>query len=259
MARICPACRAIPSEADRYCRACGRPLSDDAPKDLDAEASGARSPDLSAESPSPHRSGPGRAVLLLAIVAVLSAATGVLVGLGVWPADTTESAQPARVSSTAAASKSANAEQSELSQVAALVKLSARARNEVVGAVQAAGSCDMKPARGVGILEKAIAERKSAIGQIGKLSTAGIPGGQPMIDDLETSLRQSSKADEGFIGWMKDMASSGSCPVDPATDTSYQNGYRASKAASTAKAQFLKLWNPLARQFDQPVFTVNKI
>jgi hypothetical protein len=199
---------------------------------------------------------------VLAVVAVVSSAAGVVIGLRVWPAATATTAQPGQArpeSEVAVPSKSAGAEQSELRQVAALVDVSAKARNGVVDAVQAVGACTMKPGRGVAALKKAISERRSATGQLEALSVADVPGGQQMLADLESSLRQSSRADEGFIGWMRDMAGSGTCPIDTATDTSYQAGYRASKAANTAKAQFLQLWNPLAREFGQPVFTTSEI
>ena len=117
----------------------------------------------------------------------------------------------------------------------------------------------MKPVRGISIMKQAISERQVAINRAGRLPTATIPDGQPLLRDLLRALRQSSTADRSFIGWMQDIADSGSCPISTATDSSYQAGYRASKRATTAKKQFVKMWNPLARKFGQPIYTSNGI
>ena len=117
----------------------------------------------------------------------------------------------------------------------------------------------MKPAQGISILRSAIAARQEAIGEVEKLSSHVIPDGKSMLSDLLQALRQSSTADNRFIGWMHDIAGSGTCPIHTATDGSYQAGYQASKRALAAKRQFVRLWNPVAQEFGQPTFRANSI
>jgi len=78
----------------------------------------------------------------------------------------------------------------------------------------------MKPARGVTILEDAIAERQAAEDRAGGLSRLAIPNGESLLAYLVLALQQSSAADHGFIGWIRDIANNGSCPINTATDSS---------------------------------------
>ena len=80
-----------------------------------------------------------------------------------------------------------------------------------------------------------------------------------LLADFKQVLRQSIRADQGFIGWMRDIQNSGTCPVNPTTDASYQAGLQASRQANGAKRSFLGRWNPLARQFGQPRYTASQI
>jgi hypothetical protein len=140
-----------------------------------------------------------------------------------------------------------------------VVEQSARARSAIDKAVMQVGGCHMKPAQGISILHHAITRRQEAIDDAEKLPTRAIPDGQSVLNDLLQALRQSSTADNGFIGWMQDIADSGTCPINTSTDRFYQVGYQASKRATAAKQEFVQLWNPLAWEFGQPKFTANSI
>ena len=150
-------------------------------------------------------------------------------------------------------------ELSEVGRLAPVVKQSALARAAITPAVNEVGSCRMKPAQGISIMRGAISRRQAATALAGEIPVNAIPDGPSLRSDLLQVLQQSSVADQGFIGWMRDISDSGTCPVNTATDHAYQAGYRASQRAITVKSRFLKLWNPLAREFQQQTFTVNGI
>jgi hypothetical protein len=192
----------------------------------------------------------------LIVIALVSGGAGVYVGLlGHRPA----SAEPDSAASQLPPPRPRAAELAELRQITPVVEQSARARRAIDKAVMQVGGCHMKPAQGISILHSAITRRQEAIHAAEKLSIRAIPDGQSMLNDLLQALQQSSTADSGFIGWMQDIAGSGTCPINTANDRPYQAGYQASKRATAAKQQFVQLWNPLAREFGQPKFTANNI
>jgi hypothetical protein len=48
---------------------------------------------------------------------------------------------------------------------------------------------------------------------------------------------------------------SNTCPASTVADAAYDAGLQISKRAQQAKADFLALWNPTARQSGQPAFS----
>jgi hypothetical protein len=250
--RICHSCGTVPAAGDRYCTICGSHLNH-------AGLPGSDLPTDSPPAPSPRTGSSSRrrrAVTALVVIALVSGGAGVYVGL--------PSHRPAPVRTSSAPSRSASpqpraAELAELRQITPAIRKSAQARSAIDKAVNGVGGCHMKPAQGISILHGAITSRQEAIDEAEKLSAHAIPDGQSMLSDLLQALRQSSTADNRFIGWMQDIADSGTCPINTATDRSYQAGYRASKRALAAKQEFVQLWDPLAREFSQPTFAANSI
>jgi hypothetical protein len=150
-------------------------------------------------------------------------------------------------------------EQSQVAQVTPQIRRSVSARATVVTATQGVAACRMAPGQGISRMNQAISERRAVITRLGTLSVAAVPNGQRLLADFKQVLRQSIRADQGFIGWMRDIQNSGSCPVNTTADASYRAGLRASRQASSAKLSFLGLWNPLARRFGQPRYTASQI
>jgi hypothetical protein len=150
-------------------------------------------------------------------------------------------------------------EQTQVAQVTPQIRQSVSARSTVVTAAQGVGACTMAPSRGISLMNQAVSERRAVITRLGTLSVTAVQGGQQLLADFKQVLRQSIRADQGFIGWMKDIQNSGTCPVNTTTDASYQAGLHASRQANSAKRSFLGLWNPLASQFGQPRYTASQI
>ena len=150
-------------------------------------------------------------------------------------------------------------EQSQVAQVTPQVRQSVSARGTVVRATQGVGACRMAPDKGISLMNQAISERRAVITRLGTLSVTAVPNGQRLLADFKQVLRQSIRADQGFMGWMRDIQNSGTCPVNTTADASYRAGLRASRQANSAKHSFLGLWNPLARRFGQPRYTASQI
>ena len=150
-------------------------------------------------------------------------------------------------------------ERAQLAQVTPQIRQSASARSTVVTATQGVGACAMAPSKGIRLMNQAINERRAVITRLGTLPVTAVPGGQQLLADFKRVLRQSIRADRGFIGWMQDIQNSGTCPVNTTTNSSYQAGVRASRQANSAKHSFLGRWNPLASRFGQPRYRASHI
>jgi hypothetical protein len=272
MGRECPSCGREAAPQARFCTACGRSLG---------ATSASANADLLAETdyfpvPAPDRPGPrergawSRAIVILAVLALVSGSAGAYVGIrSYWHGSGgsgqagSASSQVGLAGSTTAASEASSApsaaERAQLRRLTPLIRRSARARVAVAAAVAQAGRCRLKPTRAIGTLRHAITERRAAIRQARRLPTNAIGNGPALVSYLVQALQQSSAADRGFIGWLQDMTGRHSCPVSTAKNHSYQEALLASGRATEAKASFLQLWNPLARESGQPVFTAGRI
>ena len=150
-------------------------------------------------------------------------------------------------------------EQTQVAQVTPQIRQSVSARATVVRATRGVGACRMAAGKGISQMNRAISERRAVITRLGTLPVTAVPNGQRLLADFKQVLRQSIRADQGFIGWMRDIQNSGTCPVNTTADAFYRAGLRASRQANSAKHSFLGLWNPLARRFGQPTFTAPQI
>jgi hypothetical protein len=172
------------------------------------------------------------------------------------------SAQPSSSppsSSPPSSSPGTGTEQAQLARVTPQIRRSVSARSTVVTATQGVVACTMAPSKGISLMNQAISERRAVITRLGTLSVTAVRGGPQLLADFKQVLRQSIHADPDFIGWMQNAKNSGTCPVNPTSDASYQAGLQASLQANSAKLRFLDRWNPLAIRFGQPRYTASQI
>ena len=162
-------------------------------------------------------------------------------------------------SSRPSSSPGTGTERAQLAQVTPQIRRSASARSTVVTATRGVGACTMAPSKGIGLMNQAISERRAVITRLRTLSVTAVPSGQRLLTDFKQVLQQSIRADQGFVRWMRDIQSSGTCPVNTTTDASYQAGLQASRQANSVKHSFLGRWNPLASRFGQPRYTASQI
>ena len=168
--------------------------------------------------------------------------------------------QPApQSSSRPSSSPGTGTERAQLAQVTPQIRRSVSARSTVVTATRGVGACTMAPSKGIGLMNQAISERRAVITRLRTLSVTAVPSGQRLLADFKQVLQQSIRADQSFVRWMRDIQSSGTCPVNTTTDASYQAGLQASRQANSVKRSFLGRWNPLAGRFGQPRYTASQI
>jgi hypothetical protein len=139
------------------------------------------------------------------------------------------------------------------------IRRSVSARSTVVTATQGVVACTMAPSKGISLINQAISERRAVITRLGTLSVTAVRGGPQLLAEFKQVLRQSIHTDQDFIGWMQNAKNSGTCPVNPTSDASYQAGLQASLQANSAKLSFLDRWNPLAIRFGQPRYRASQI
>ena len=167
------------------------------------------------------------------------------------------SSQPS--SSPPSSSPGPGTEQAQLARVTPQIRRSVSARSTVVTATQGVAACTMAPSKGISLMNQAISVRRAVITRLGTLSVTAMPSGPQLLADFNHVLQQSIRADQGFIGWMQNIKTSGTCSMNTSADASYQAGLQASRQANSAKSSFLGLWNPLASRFGQPRYTASQI
>jgi len=162
-------------------------------------------------------------------------------------------------SSPQSSSPGTGTERAQLARVTPQIRRSVSARSTVVTATQGVAACTMAPSKAISLVNQAISERRAVITRLGTLSVTAVRGGPQLLADFKQVLQRSIRADQGFIGWMQNIKTSGTCPVNTTADASYQAGLQASRQANSAKRSFLGLWNPLASRFGQPRYTASQI
>ncbi len=87
-------------------------------------------------------------------------------------------------------------------------------------------------------------------------SIGGLPNGSQVVSTLEVALQDSIRADQSYLGWMRDFAGLGyAWNSNPTSDNEYSAGQRASQQATGDKTKFVAIWNPLASEYQQQTYS----
>ncbi|MFE2910729.1 hypothetical protein [Kitasatospora indigofera] len=124
-------------------------------------------------------------------------------------------------------------------------------RGEVSSAVNAVSSCSGRSGvlAAAATLRKAAADRAALVGRIDGVDLSRLPAGQALATALRDSWNASARADLAFARWA-DQAASGGCDGGAMEQTSdWDEGLSASQAATRAKQEFVRAWNPVAQSF----------
>lgn len=267
----CPSCGGpLPHEAIRFCVTCGAPLAAPAGHTGPAAESAAVAAATAAGEPATPGSTAGADAAFATGSAggadrrrrwrlgpVLAAAAVLGLSGGATGALFSQEHAPAR--QTAAELKAAGAAaQAQVAGLAPALRQSIAAHAAALRATRGVARCRMTPTAAISLMYRAIIRRQRALDRLGRLPVSAIPGGGQMAADLRDALRQSIAADQDVIGWMQDVQES-RCPVSPQNDLSFQAGLRAAARATTAQRSFLARWNPVARQYGQPILTLGQL
>ncbi|MDF5754106.1 hypothetical protein [Spongiactinospora sp. TRM90649] len=99
--------------------------------------------------------------------------------------------------------------------------------------------------------------RREQVEKIGSLQVDAFTDGEGIKERLTSALQASLDADESFLTWGRRRA--GDCDSDWTGDPDYQSGLSSSTKATSAKEEFLALWNPVAEEHGLPTRAPHEI
>ena len=190
------------------------------------------------------------AVALIAIVALVIANSG-----GGSPSPNASSGSAGATTSATPASDAA--QKAAAQQLAALLPQSGSDHAAVNAAVGDLDACKrLKPARTA--LGTAQQNRENLLAQLRTL-----PGRDALPPDLLAALtaaeQASAQVDGHLHDWAQDLINGGCDPKTAQNDPQYQASLGGDTTASTNKAKFIKLWNPLAQKYGLQTYQTGQI
>lgn len=201
---------------------------------------------------------PPRAMLAVVagVVVVVVAVTGVFLtmrgnaGAGV-PDTTAGGGTPTATAS----SPSSTAEKQAATALAALLPQSGTDRGDVIDAVTAVQGCKTLP-KDARIFSRAAMNRQTLLTKLSSLpGRSALP--PALVSDLTGAWQASAQVDTDLAKWATDAIAH--CRRGNPKDPNLVASYGPDGQASTGKAAFVKLWNPLARSFGLTTYTVDQL
>ncbi len=167
-------------------------------------------------------------------------------------------ANPASSPATAAPSSSASlSPQQAAIGLAALLGHSVTDRASVNGAFTDVETCGPRQAQDVRTFSQAAGSRRQLLAQL-----ASMPGrsalSPSMLADLASAWQASASADTDLAAWAHDQATGG-CSAGNQSDPHFQAATGPNRQATAGKRAFLRLWDPLARQYGLTTYQQNQI
>jgi hypothetical protein len=175
------------------------------------------------------------------------------------PAGSPKSPTPAVTSSSPSptpTSASLSAQQQAAASLAALLNQSVGDRNSVNGAFHDVMQCGPNLDQDAQIFRSSATSRQGPLNQLADLpSRSALPG--QMLQDLTSAWQASVEADHDFAAWAQGQVSSGCIPNQP--DSHFQAANGPDLRATADKKAFLRLWNPLAGQYNLASYQQNEL
>jgi hypothetical protein len=157
-----------------------------------------------------------------------------------------------------ATSPAGSSELTQVSELAALLQRSAAVRTLLEATTRAVADCTLAPGLGLSRLDEVIHSRGDLLTSVAAAAVSEIPGGSQMRAEFVSALGYSLAADAEFADWLQTIAG-GACPVPTLSVSSFQAALSDSGLANSAKAEFLRQWNPLAARLGEPEFRIGQI
>lgn len=199
----------------------------------------------------------GGALAVVVVVAVVltarSASTG---GTGGTNAGGTPTASASTSTSASAAAHSLQAQKQAATQLSALLPQSGKDRSAVIGAVGNVDSCKMLPAAAT-TFSTAAKNRQTLLSSLATLpGRSALPAA--LVSSLNGAWQASAQADTDLAMWANDAVAHG-CKKGNSKDPNLAASYGPDSQASTDKQAFVNQWNPIARRFGLPTYTVDQL
>jgi hypothetical protein len=206
----------------------------------------------------PRPSSGRRPLLFTGLVVVVAAAIAAAVILIVHPfghhtaapAGTLKSPKPVVTSSSSSPTPTApspSSQQQAADSLAALLSQSAGDRKSINGAVHDVAHCGPNLDQDAQVFRSSATSRQQLLQQLADLPSRSALSGR-MLQNLTGAWQASVQADEDFEAWAQDQVSSGCVRNQP--DSNLQAAIGPDLRATADKTAFLRLWNPLAVQYN---------
>jgi hypothetical protein len=146
---------------------------------------------------------------------------------------------------TAPPSSEPTTKRSQAATLARLLAGSTRDRAAVVTAFNDVSSCKADLAQDASIFQDAASSRQQELTQLRGFSFSALPSG--MMTALAGAWQNSARADQDFAEWAQDESKH--CTPDDTADPGYQDSFGPDTQATADKQEFVRQWNPIARQY----------
>ncbi|MFB4312077.1 hypothetical protein [Actinomadura sp. GTD37] len=207
--------------------------------------------------PPPHQAGKGGGTskpLIAAVAALVTVAAGAVVFV-VWPSgdDSSASTNPSSSpSSTQVAEKKPIPPETKAQAAAlnAILNDSVATRRILAGALGRAGKCKTLP-QAIQGFQTVAQRRQNQLQRTSGLKVDRLANGERLRGSLSEALTASLRVDQVLLQWAQ--ANQGGCHGKPKPSAAQVPGRAVQeRRATTAKKQFVVLWNPVAKKTGQP-------
>jgi hypothetical protein len=147
--------------------------------------------------------------------------------------------------------------QQEAKALSVLLYESALERQQVTSATAQIASCgDVAGAQNT--LNTAASQRQDLLNELEQVDLAALPNSTSWESDLQTAWQASESSDSSYAAWAQDELNFG-CTQDDTSDSNYQTAQNTDQQATSAKETFVRAWDPIAYQYNEPTFTADQI
>jgi hypothetical protein len=146
----------------------------------------------------------------------------------------------------------------EAQSVNTLLLQSSSDRNEIVEATADIGSCG-NLGQDQATLESAEQSRQALLGQLSELKTSQLPESTQLVSALTAAWQASLQSDSSYAAWAGDLEQMGCVGQASTNDPNFQAAQSADTQATTAKNQFVTLWNSIASTYGLPQYNASQI
>ena len=202
----------------------------------------------------PPRRGAGAKAFGATAAAVVLAVI-VAVGLhahGTHPAASAQNSSSAAAVGGTTSTQSSTTEQTAAQHLSALLTESSNDRSSIVNAVNDVTQCGPNLSQDPQVFQSAAASRQKLLSQLTSLPGSSTLPAQ-MMQALTRAWQVSEQADRDFAAWAQDESSQG-CTANDTSDSNYQAATAPDDRATAYKTTFIRLWNPLAAQYELPTY-----
>ena len=206
--------------------------------------------------PRPGRGRRRMVPVVIAVVLVLVVAGAILLSShGGGSQSSTATNNPSSTPTATASSPAATAEKQAATALAALLPQSGTDRGDVVNAVFDVQGCKMLP-QAAATFSTAAQNRQTLLSKLNTLpGRSALPGA--LLTDLTGAWQASAQVDTDLGKWA--TAAVAHCRKGNPKDPNLAASAGPNSTASSDKAAFVKLWNPIAKQFGLKSYTASQL